>query len=100
MIQFHIFPGGKRRVVTFSYDDGHKNDVKLVELFNKYGVKATFHLNGMNYLDISEERAEELRKLYCGHEISCHTLQHGWPARMPMRRHSGSPAGKKRIWAH
>ena len=85
MIQFHVFPGGKKRIVTFSYDDGHKNDVQLIELFNKYGVKATFHLNGMNYLDITEQRAEELRKLYEGHEVSCHTLQHGWPARMPMQ---------------
>lgn len=85
MIQFHIFPGGKRRVVTFSYDDGHKNDVELVELFNKYRVKATFHLNGMNYVGISDKKAEELRKLYCCHEVACHTLQHGWPSRMPMQ---------------
>ena len=46
MIQFHIYPGGKKRVVTFSYDDGHKNDEKLIDLFNCYGIKATFHLNG------------------------------------------------------
>lgn len=85
MVQFHIFPGGKRRVVTFSYDDGSGNDARLIALFNKYGVKGTFHLNGVNYLDISEERAEELRKLYAGHEVACHTLRHGWPARMPMQ---------------
>ena len=45
MIQFNVFPGGKKRVVTFSYDDGHPNDARLVALFNKYGVKGTFHLN-------------------------------------------------------
>ena len=85
MIQFHIFPGGKRRVVTFSYDDGHENDAKLIKLFNEYGVKATFHLNGINYIGISDEKAEELRELYCGHEVACHTLRHGWPSRMPMQ---------------
>ena len=45
MIQFNIFPGGVRRVVTFSYDDGCDNDARLIELFNKYGVKGSFHLN-------------------------------------------------------
>ena len=83
MIQFHVYPGGKKRVVTFSYDDGHENDVRLIELFNKYGVKSTFHLNGIKYVDISEERAAELRRIYAGHEVACHTLRHGWPARMP-----------------
>ena len=85
MIQFHVFPEGKKRVVTFSYDDGHKNDGRLVDLFNKYGVKATFHLNGGNYSGASEQEKEELRKLYEGHEVSCHTLQHGWITRMPLQ---------------
>ena len=83
MVQFHVFPGGKKRVLTFSYDDGSENDVRLIEMFNKYGVKGTFHLNGINYVGISEERAEELRRIYAGHEVACHTLRHGWPARMP-----------------
>ena len=83
MIQYHVFPGGKKSVLTFSYDDGPDNDARLVKLFNKYGVKATFHLNGINYVDISEEKAEELRRIYAGHEIACHTLRHGWPSRMP-----------------
>ena len=49
MIQFHVYPGGKKRIVTYSYDDGHKNDERLIALFNKYKVKGTFHLNGKNY---------------------------------------------------
>ena len=31
--------------LTFSYDDGDLQDKRLVELFNKYGMKATFNLN-------------------------------------------------------
>ena len=58
MIQFHCYPGGKKRVVTFSYDDGHKNDERLVALFNRYGVKGTFHINGA---DFSDERRAEMR---------------------------------------
>ena len=85
MIQYHVYPGGKKRVVTFSYDDGSEFDVRLVSLFNKYGVKSTFHLNGINYTDITEEKAKSLRKLYEGHEVACHTLRHGWPSRMPLQ---------------
>ena len=80
MIQYHVYPGGKKRIVTFSYDDGHENDARLIELFNKYQVKGTFHLNGGA---ASEEEIIKRRARYQGHEISCHTVTHGWPARMP-----------------
>lgn len=83
MIEFHVYPGGKKRVVTFSYDDGPEQDVRLVELFNQYSVKGTFHLNGGNYRSASEAELADLRQRYAGHEISAHTLSHGWPARMP-----------------
>ena len=46
MIEYNVYPGGKRRIVTFSYDDGSETDARLIELFNKYGVKSTFHLTG------------------------------------------------------
>lgn len=85
MIQFHVYPGGKKRVVTFSYDDGHINDERLIKLFDKYGVKGTFHLNGIKYVGISEDGKAALRERYAGHEVACHTLQHGWPSRMPMQ---------------
>ncbi|MBE6703141.1 MAG: polysaccharide deacetylase [Ruminococcaceae bacterium] len=85
MIQYHVYPGGKKRVVTFSYDDGSSNDARLVEMFNKYGVKGTFHLNGGKYIAKSDEELAAVRELYEGHEISCHTVHHGWPARMPVQ---------------
>ena len=34
-----------KKAVTFSYDDGVEQDRKLIEIFNKYGMKATFNLN-------------------------------------------------------
>lgn len=85
MIQFHVYPGGKKRVVTFSYDDGHQNDERLAELFNKYGVRSTFHLNGIKFINASDDDKAALRKRYAGHEVACHTLRHGWPSRMPMQ---------------
>ena len=37
--------GGKNKALTFSYDDGVTQDVRLIEIFNKYGLRATFNLN-------------------------------------------------------
>ena len=42
---FDLYPDGKKRALTFSYDDGSANDRRLVEIFNKFGMKGTFHLN-------------------------------------------------------
>ena len=44
-LDFMLFPGGKNRAMTFSYDDGVVQDRRLVELFNRYHVKGTFNLN-------------------------------------------------------
>lgn len=79
---------GKMKAVTFSYDDGVTQDQRLISLFNKYGVKATFNLNsdllGKPGLLVREDvtvahvkpRASEVRKIYEGHEIAGHTLTH------------------------
>ena len=82
MLQFHIYPGGKRRIVTFSYDDGSENDPRLVALFNKYGVKGTFHINSFRLPGMTDEQRRAYAARYDGHEISCHTVNHGWPTRM------------------
>lgn len=79
---------GKMKAVTFSYDDGVTQDKRLIELFNKYGVKATFNINsdllglpgelvrdGMR-VDHIKNKPEEIRHIYAGHEIAAHTLTH------------------------
>ncbi|WP_154669610.1 hypothetical protein [Paenibacillus alginolyticus] len=40
-----VFPHGKHKVLTMSYDDGKTANNRRVEIFNKYGIKGTFHLN-------------------------------------------------------
>ena len=35
----------KLKAVTFSYDDGVTQDIRLIELLNKYNLKCTFNLN-------------------------------------------------------
>ena len=80
------FPGGKTRALTFSYDDGISQDMRLVQLFNLYGLKGTFNLNSgiqtkehtwLNK-DVLVRRMppELLPELYCGHEVAVHTLTH------------------------
>lgn len=79
---------GKKKAVTFSYDDGMVQDIKLIELMNQYGLKATFNINSErlgapalhNYKDkrICRYRIfrEDVKKIYEGHELAVHTLTH------------------------
>jgi len=34
-----------KKAITFSFDDGVVQDIRLIELMNKYGLKSTFNLN-------------------------------------------------------
>lgn len=50
MIETYLrFPQGKRKALTLSYDDGVEQDVRLIELLTKYGVKCTFNINSGCY---------------------------------------------------
>ncbi len=75
-----LYPFGKEKAFTLSYDDGNMPDLKLVALFNKYGVKATFNLNSKRSL--SEHSPSELRDIYYGHEIASHGLEHMYPTHL------------------
>ena len=73
-----------RKALTFSYDDGIEQDRKLVDIFNKYGMKATFNLNTgiqsnessfeINGIHIQRMEQDGLDQLYKGHEIAVHGL--------------------------
>jgi peptidoglycan/xylan/chitin deacetylase (PgdA/CDA1 family) len=82
---FKCFPEGKHKVLTMSYDDGKKADKRLIEIFNKYGIKGTFHLNsGLFDTDPDRIKAEEVKELYKGHEVAAHTLTHPTIERSPI----------------
>ena len=66
MIMFNCFPGGVTNCVTFSFDDGAKEDVRLSQLFNKYGLKCTFNLSDC----MIRVPSEVFDKTYEGHEIA------------------------------
>lgn len=58
-IRFDRFPNGVNKAVTLSFDDGREYDRRLVQLFNQYGLKGTFHLNSAffgreSYIEASE----------------------------------------------
>ena len=44
-----VYPEGKSKALTMSYDDGVVADRRLVEIFNRYGIKGTFHLNSATF---------------------------------------------------
>ena len=79
---------GKKKAITFSYDDAVTQDIRLIEILDKYGIKATFNLNsellGMDGKLIREGKeinhtkipASELAKIYKNHEVAAHTLTH------------------------
>ncbi len=71
-----LFPNGKTAALTMSYDDGTENDIRLVNIFNKYEIKATFHIDGRDIAKRKEFWQNDAKKLYKGHELSVHTLNH------------------------
>ena len=78
----------RKKAVTFSYDDGVTQDIRLIELLNKYGLKCTFNLNSQllgknrmlmrDYGRIAHYKIHpsDVRSVYEGHEIAVHTLDH------------------------
>ncbi len=82
-IGFEFYPGGKRKAVTLSYDDGRDYDRRLIEIMNKYGVKGSFHLNSSRIDVEGFVTREELTTLYKGHEVSLHGVEHLFLARIP-----------------
>ena len=80
---------GKLKAVTFSYDDGMTQDIRLIELLNKYNLKCTFNINsgklGLNLIQTRNTgrrvaryriHADDVKYVYEGHELAAHTLTH------------------------
>lgn len=82
-IIYTCFPGGKHKVLTMSYDDGRLEDKRLVEIFNRYGIRGTFNLNA-GLIRSDRIPKEEYAQVYRGHEIACHTYQHPTIERCPI----------------
>ena len=79
---------GKKKAITFSYDDGTVQDIRFIELLNKYNLKCTFNINSVllskpgtlirNGGKVCHYKIhkDDVKKVYEGHEIAVHTLTH------------------------
>jgi peptidoglycan/xylan/chitin deacetylase (PgdA/CDA1 family) len=81
---YKCYPEGKFKALTMSYDDGKEEDRRLVSIFNQYGIKGTFNLNSGCMDQPDKIQKEEIKELYQGHEVACHTYSHPTLERCPM----------------
>lgn len=84
------YPGFRRKALTLSYDDGTVHDVRLVEILNRYGIKATFNLNSIHFTQQRPQKTramtrEEATALFAGsgHEIAVHSFSHPFLEQLP-----------------
>lgn len=82
-----LYPNGKTKAFNITYDDGILQDVRFVELMNKYGLKGTFNLNSglmetefewthPNGMIVKRLPPTVVANLYQNHEVASHTLTH------------------------
>ena len=79
---------GKKKAVTFSFDDGVTQDIRLIEILDKYGLKCTFNLNSeflgldgtldRNGRTVRHDKIarDKIKEVYKNHEVAVHTLTH------------------------
>ena len=88
---YQCFPGGKHKVLTMSYDDGVWQDVRLIDIMKKNGVKGTFNINSGRWkrhensddeTKITFARAKEIY-LDNGMEIATHAVNHPFLDQLP-----------------
>ena len=89
------YPNGLRKALTLSYDDGVEQDIRLMEILDKYGLKCTFNLNsgcyspegktwpaGTIHRRLPESRVSELYR-NPNHEVAVHCLTHASLVELP-----------------
>ena len=77
---------GKSKVLTLSYDDGVVQDIRLIDIMDKHGLKGTFNINTARYLPEDAQREtyygrmklSEAQALFQNspHEVAVHALTH------------------------
>ncbi len=90
-----VFPNWRRKAFTMSYDDGVEQDIRLIEIMKRHGVKGTFNLNGEPLLQeehtypagtIHRRMGRKLAlETYAdsGMEIALHSFTHPYLDRIP-----------------
>lgn len=81
------FNGKYTKAITFSFDDGNIDDIRLIELLKKYELKATFNLNSGGLSETSTWTFNGIKEvkhinftdypnIYNGFEVAAHTYRH------------------------
>ncbi len=80
-----LFPNGVAKAVTLSFDDGVWQDVRLMEIIDKYGIRCTFNLSsgftetvnhaGRQYPRLTREESVKIYK-NTPHEVAVHGYAH------------------------
>ena len=79
MEPYFRFPGFLMKACTLSYDDGAKDDIKLIEIMRKYGLKGTFNLPTSELTSGKADRLspDEIKELFGDDtEIALHGYNH------------------------
>ncbi len=95
---YMAFPGGKRKALTLSYDDGVEQDIRLIEIMNKHGLKGTFNLNsglyakegtvypkGQVHRRMTKSQVTQVYK-DCGQEVAMHAYEHADLVGIPLNQ--------------
>lgn len=79
---------GKKKAITFSFDDGVMQDIRAIKILDKYNLKATFNLNSAKFGTKNPYEVEgkivertlispsEVKNIYKNHEVAVHTMSH------------------------
>lgn len=89
------FPNGLAKTLTLSYDDAVEQDIRLMKILDKNGIKCTFNINtgcfakegtvypkGQIHRRMTEKQAVELYS-GSGHEVAVHALTHPFLEQLP-----------------
>lgn len=92
---FLRFPEGRAKALTLSYDDGVEQDIRLIEILNRNGLKGTFNINsgyyspedivfpkGLIHRRMTKKQATGLYR-GSGHEVAIHALTHPFLEQLP-----------------
>jgi len=81
-------------IVTTSWDDGSKLDLKLAQLLERYDIKGTFYIP-QTYLN-NPLGKNEIGMLDKGHEVGSHTLSHADLSKVSLEEARRQIDGSKR----
>ncbi len=68
-----LFPGGRSKAVTASFDDGVNADAKTLEIFRQHGMKATFNINSGFIGEGNRDQTETARPCFEDEAVKIYT---------------------------